>query len=241
MRIALISDIHGNWEALNAVASDIRHFRAEAILCLGDVVGYGADPGACVAWVAGHCRLALRGNHEAALLDPDEAEMMNAYAARAIAWTAEQLPPSQKELISGWPLTASESGSRLVHASPNSPEQFLYLTSQAKYRKAFSAFGEKICFFGHTHMAQIAEWNPTNRRLEIIPAGRFSLRPECRYLINIGSVGQPRDGDPRSRWVLWEGNDIEYHWVEYPVEAAQRKIIEAGLPELLAVRLKYGN
>jgi diadenosine tetraphosphatase ApaH/serine/threonine PP2A family protein phosphatase len=247
MRVALISDIHANWEALSAVADDIRNQQAESVACLGDVIGYGADPSGCLIWAREHCRQVMRGNHEAALLDVREQEPMNPVAKEAIVWTAAHIRKEDLPWVCTWPLTALEGSGRLVHGSPDHPELFNYLTSRYHFINSFSAFSESVCFYGHTHHPLAAEWDPAGKGLKLLPPGPLAFKPGCRYLVNVGSVGQPRDGDPRACWVLWDDGSgqetmhLEFRRVGYDLQKAQKKILEAGLPEILADRLSYGR
>lgn len=247
MRFALISDIHANWEALSAVADDIRQHQAEEVVCLGDVVGYGADPVGCLTWVAEHCRGIVRGNHEAALLDEHEREQMNPVAAEAIVWTASQVRDKHMEMVNAWPWTILWQDHRLIHSSPEHPERFYYLIHRRDFLNSFRAFSEKMAFYGHTHLPLVAEWNPVSQALAFMPPTELDTKPGRRYLVNVGSVGQPRDGDPRACWVLAEGEPgresvhLTFRRVDYDCRKAGIKIVEAGLPEILAARLGYGK
>jgi predicted phosphodiesterase len=242
MRIAVISDIHGNREALEAVLADIRAAGADAVYCLGDVVGYGAEPKACLDLVRSVCRLLVRGNHEEALLREDWRREMNSPAAQALAWTRGQLSDHDLKDLAAWPLVRAGEDARLVHASPDQPLKFNYLVSRLDCEAAFGAFSEKICFFGHTHVPQVAE-EIMPGTLRILPPGEIALDPRHRYLVNVGSVGQPRDGNPHARWVLVEDQPprLLYQAVSYNIPQTQAKIRQAGLPDILATRLSLGK
>jgi len=253
MTIAVLSDIHGNLESWHAVLEDIQSFNVDDIYCLGDVIGYGADPYACIASVQKNCSIILQGNHENALLNPVEQSHMNSVAQTAITWTAQQLPEKVIETISSWPLVKVGTDARLVHGSPDEPLAFHYITYRMDVENAFRAFSEKVCFYGHTHWPAVAEEIVSNTSRVIKLAPRMlskqkeeqviSLDEKTRYLISVGSVGQPRDGDARARWVLVKSDPSAaiFRYVPYDIEKAQQKILKAGLPEILAERLKYGK
>lgn len=242
MRMAVISDIHGNLEALQAVLADIRATGADAVYCLGDVVGYGADPRACLDLVRAQCALTVRGNHEEALLHIAGRQDMSSPAEQALVWTRQQLSDEDLLACAAWPLVLVGVDARLVHASPDEPLKFRYLFSRFDCESAFGVFPEKICLVGHTHLPLLAE--------EIVPgvlrtytAGEIELNTKNRYLINVGSVGQPRDGNPQARWVLVEDHPprVVFKAVSYNIAQAQAKIRQAGLPESLADRLALGR
>ncbi len=241
MRVAVISDVHGNLEALEAVLADIRRTGVDEIYCLGDVVGYGADPVGCLERLQRTCGLILRGNHEEAILDPAQIQHMNASAAEALRWTRRQLAPAHVAEIRSWPLVRVGSEARLVHASPDEPLRFNYILNRLDLENAFRAFAEKICFCGHTHTPLVAE-EVVSGVIRLTQERDFSPDPACRLLVNVGSVGQPRDGDPRSRWVLVsdQPDRITFKTTAYDVELAHSKILKAGLPVCLADRLKNG-
>lgn len=252
MRVAVVADIHANWEALSAVWKDLQQQAPEAVYCLGDVVGYGADPQACWEWTQSHCQVRLRGNHEEAVLHPEREAGMNAAAAAAIRWTREHLSAPALADLDTWPLVATGADARLVHGSPLEPLAFHYIASRWDAENAFQYFGEHACFVGHTHVSGVVE--------EIIPGalrvhpvlgapgpepvrGSLDLEADKRYLINAGSVGQPRNGDPRAQWLLVKDTPpcLEFRAVPYDVALAQKKILAAGLPKILAERLSLGK
>jgi predicted phosphodiesterase len=242
MRIAVISDIHGNLAALQAVLEDIQNTGVDAVYCLGDVVGYGAEPRACLDLVRAHCALCVRGNHEEALLQETWRLEMNSPAAQALTWTRAQLSEADFQEIAAWPLVRVGADARLVHASPDDPLRFRYLVSRLDCEIAFETFAEKLCFFGHTHIPlAIEEVVPGVVRTLSGPV--IELDIQHRYLINVGSVGQPRDGNAQSRWVLVEDQPprLVYKFVSYNIALTQTKIRQAGLPEILASRLILGK
>ncbi len=252
MRVAVIADVHGNLEALEAVLADIRDTGVDAVYCLGDVIGYGADPAACLDLVCEHCEILLQGNHEDALLQPAHIAAMNPVAAVAERWTQTRLTGAQRERIAQWPLVKVGADARLVHGSPDEPLRFHYLQHRWNLENAFRAFSETICFFGHTHVpAAAAEIVPGVVQSISLPSystdrvglRHLALEPGNRYVVNGGSVGQPRDNDPRAKWLLVREKppELEFRALSYDIAVSQKKILSAGLPEFLASRLEYGQ
>jgi len=242
MKIALISDIHGNLEALTEVLSDIEKQKVDKIYCLGDVLGYGSDPVACLHLIEKHCDIKLIGNHEYAVLGLVSTDNYNTAARTAADWTRDQLTDVELALISDYEMMRSVENITLVHASPNEPDRWHYLLTPDIASRAFGGFDDRICFHGHTHVptifVELAEGLP-----RVIAGHSFLPGEDNRYLINIGSVGQPRDNDPRACYVTFETEEyeVEYHRVEYDIAAAQSKMAQADLPEMLINRLSFGR
>ena len=247
---AIISDVHGNLEALQAVLKDIAQHPIEAIYCLGDIVGYGPNPRECLELVMSKCARTLLGNHDqAALFDPPN---FNKNAERAILWTRSQLEtpaPSRQAMEKRWeflgelPRTHREENTLFVHGSPRNPvNEYIFPEDIYNQRKMEAIFRlvEKRCFQGHTHVPGVftealAFFSPDE--IDYVYRGDGS-----RLLCNVGSVGQPRDGDWRACYVLLDGDSIRYRRVEYDVETTISKIRE--VPELdnsLADRLRQGR
>lgn len=241
MTIVLISDIHANLEALEAVLAVVDARRPDRIVCLGDVVGYGASPNECLDLVRRRCGLVLLGNHDAAASGGPEAARFNIYARVAAEWTAKTLTRENREFLQKLPLTATESGYFCVHASPATPRDWEYLLDRFDAEPQFAYFTEPVCFIGHTHQPAAFLADPGGAR-QLALAG-LKLDPSRRYILNVGSVGQPRDHDPRACFVVFHdaSGEVEYVRVPYDVEAAQAKIRAAHLPEVLATRLATGE
>ncbi|RKX71013.1 metallophosphoesterase [candidate division WOR-3 bacterium] len=233
--IALISDIHSNLEALNRVMEEIDRLGVERIWCLGDVVGYGADPNRCCEIVRERCELVIAGNHDWAVLDKTDITYFNPVAKEAVLWTRRELSGENREFLDRLGLKLKADQYLLVHSSPSRPEEWLYLFEREQFEEEFQAFGEPVCFIGHSHVPVIVD-----DELKIYGTG-VNVEPNHRYIINIGSVGQPRDGDPRASFATIEGDRIEIRRLEYDIETAQEKIRKAGLPEFLAERLAAGR
>lgn len=240
MRYAVLSDIHGNLEALRAVLADAAQ-HADDILCLGDVVGYGADPGPCVDLVGARARAVVAGNHERAVTGRLDLTWFNRYARAAAEWTREQVDSDCAAYLDALPLAAEVEDATLVHASPHHPEEWEYLLTSEDGLAAFEAFATRLCFVGHSHvpaMWSLGSSGPDYERGDVdvtLDAGR-------RYIVNVGSVGQPRDRDPRAAYALWdvEARHVHVRRVAYDVTAARAKIEAAGLPRFLADRLAAG-
>lgn len=238
MKIALLSDVHANLEALEVVFEALDE-RADvaAVYCLGDVVGYGADAADCLEAVRARCDGVVRGNHDDAVAREEGVEALPKDGQAAARHNRRQLSEEQRAYLSDRPLqlTAQHAGCRLrfVHASPDRPAAWTRLDSYRAAKAQFDAFDEAICFVGHTHRPAVMA-----DRL-----GVLSVREGHRYLINPGSVGQPRDGTPRPSFGLFDPEAFSYENVRLPynAERAAEKVRAAGLPERLAERLLRGK
>ncbi len=232
MRLAIISDIHANLEALQQVLEDIRRQQADRIVCLGDIVGYGADPVACIELVREQASMCVLGNHDAALFTDSQRAYFNPHALEAVRWTAEQLGADHRDYLRGLPYRISSDHMLFLHATPRAPEEWDYIFSGMEARMQARHFYERLCFIGHSHIPGVYP----------LDADVVEYDPEHRFMINVGSVGQPRDGNWRSSYGLLDtvAGSYENRRVEYDVEAAAAKIIAHKLPSRLAERLKVG-
>jgi len=240
MRTLVLSDIHGNKEALDAVIADAGV--VDQIWCLGDIVGYGPEPAACLAWVRAHCDIVLSGNHDYAAFEPSVVRDFNPNAARAADWTRAQLSPEEVAYLRSLPSLIEAAGVTLAHASPADPI-WTYILSVIDARDAFSAFSGALCFVGHTHVAACyAEAEGVIEHLSFVNDEPFSL-VGGRFIINPGSVGQPRDRDPRAAYLWYDDASESVVWkrVAYDIGCVQTKILAAGLPDRLASRLALGQ
>lgn len=241
MRYAVLSDIHGNLEALQAVLDDAAA-RTDALLCLGDVVGYGPDPERCLDAVAARAVAMVGGNHEHAVAGRLSLDWFNPYARAAAEWTSERLDDDQRGYLGDLPLVVEIADATIVHASPARPEEWHYLVEAEDGFEAFPAFTSRLCFVGHSHRPAV--WSLGSSGPEYAPGG-IDVRLEAgrRYIVNVGSVGQPRDRDPRAAYVVWdiEARRIEGRRVAYDMSATRQKIVQAGLPTFLADRLRVGT
>lgn len=227
MRYAIISDIHGNLEALQAALEHIETLDVEGIVCLGDVVGYGPDPNECIELIRTHCMETVKGNHDAAAIDLMETMSMNKLAREAAIWTHERLDPASKEFLMQLPLKTTIENATLVHASPHEPEQWHYIMSNLDAEIAFRHFDTAVCFIGHSHRPGIFSKNSTEVK---------------KRIINVGSIGQPRDRDPKLSFGVFDTDTLGYENIRlsYSVETTADKMFSAGLPSELAERLFYG-
>lgn len=242
MRIALISDIHGNLEAFETVLKDIDTQRVDCIHSLGDVIGYGCDPVGCLDLVAEHCRIKLMGNHEYAAIGVLATEAMNVNARQSILWTISQLSDREISFIAGFEMQAEQDDRLLVHASPFEPEEWHYVLSPHEAAEALDNSTHRLIFHGHTHLPVIY-CRPPVGRIRMIAAHDFDPDETARYLINVGSVGQPRDNDPRACYAIYDCSErtVNFRRVEYDIRAAQAKMCRAELPQVLIDRLQAGR
>ena len=241
MRIALLSDIHSNLEALEAVLAECGRQGAEAIYCLGDIVGYGASPNECVQRIRERAAVCLAGNHDHAAVNLLDAGGFNEDARRAVSWTARALTPESAAYLRALPMTHRSRDVLYVHAAPSEPEAWDYILRLEDARYEFEQAPARLCFFGHTHR-QVA-FVQRDGHVGIVDAVEFGAADGARYLVNVGSVGQPRDGDPRAAFTLYleENETVRFIRVEYDIQKAAQRIAEAGLPDLLAYRLLLGR
>jgi diadenosine tetraphosphatase ApaH/serine/threonine PP2A family protein phosphatase len=245
MKAGIISDIHGNLEALLAVERELNKLGVDEVWCLGDVVGYGPNPNECVAKVQEMCRqpsgelVIVFGNHDEASLGGD-ISFFNPRAQTAALWTRSELSAESEEFLGSLPLSLERSGALLVHASPYEPGLWHYIMGIHDAAHAFDHFDHRICFVGHSHYPLVAELDGTVIR--VVEDLEIKLQKKNRYLVNVGSVGQPRDRDPRACFVVYQPEKglVTFCRAEYDVAACQEKILKAGLPAMLAERLEIG-
>ncbi len=243
MTYLIISDIHANWEALSAVLRDVEG-EYESVVCCGDIVGYGADPNAVTEWVRSHAAISIRGNHDRACAALTGIDWFNPVAQAATRWTHESLTEENRTWLKELPQgPAAVDDFQIVHGSPLNEDE--YLLGVAEVSEAFAYDDAPLTFFGHTHVQCVFEHTRLRTRRWSPPElGRFAeIRDTSSYLINPGSVGQPRDGDPRAAFALFNPKEriLQLRRVAYDVETAQRKIRNANLPAALAQRLSLGN
>jgi diadenosine tetraphosphatase ApaH/serine/threonine PP2A family protein phosphatase len=235
----ILSDIHGNREALEAVLAAV-HGRYDRILCLGDLVDYGADPNAVVEWARANLTAIVRGNHDKACAGLESFEHYNPAARASAAWTRSVLTPANIEYLEKLPRgPLRHENFDLVHGSPLEEDEYLITLEDAAPMRA--CVDTPVTFFGHTHV-QGGFLLARGGVKRIVPRWTLQLEPEHFYLINPGSVGQPRDRDPRAAYALYSPRErvVEYGRVPYDVAGAAAKIRAAGLPDWLAARLRDG-
>lgn len=243
MRYAIISDVHANLEALKVVLEDIGARRPDATLCLGDFVGYGPDPVPCVDQLRPLLQGAVVGNHDLAALGKLDISFFNYLAQAAILWTRERLTDPVRQYLDNLPQKFAPNGFLAVHGSVRDPvEEYIFDADTAQ--ASFDAAAFRLCVVGHTHVpAVFVHAGDAVTAAPLLPENPVELDPARRYILNAGSVGQPRDGDPRAAylWLDEEAHAATLIRLEYPLELTQGKMIAAGLPTMLAERLAYGR
>lgn len=241
MRVGIISDVHSNLAALEQVLRTITRLRCDEIICLGDAVGYGPQPNECVAAIASHAAVAILGNHDDAVLGRTDPVHFNALAYDALLWTRRNLSAAARQRLESYLLTSRRDGFLYLHASARGPQSWEYILDRAEARSCFRFFAEQICFIGHSHIPGGFVCDSEGHVAPLLPA-RLELREECRYIINAGSVGQPRDHDPRACFLLLdqEAGTVEFHRVTYDIVRTQMLMRAAHLPGYLARRLEVG-
>jgi len=241
MRVAVISDIHGNHHALQAVMDDLGRDPADAIWCLGDLVGYGPRPNECCATVAESAAICLVGNHDLGVTGRIDLEDFSPDAAAAAEWSREVLTSEARRYLERGVTSTTADRAELFHASPRDPVWEYILTDEAA-RAAMELTSAPVVLVGHSHVAFAYGGNGRHLGESLAPADTEVDLAGGRWLLNPGSVGQPRDGDPRAAYVVldFDHNRARFHRVQYPVERTQEEILDAGLPETLAGRLAFG-
>ena len=237
---AVISDAHSNAEALRSVLEDIKERQIQDIFFLGDAVGYGPEPNECVEFLHAECRIMIAGNHDWGVLGLTDPASFNENARIALAWTRGVLTADNNEILRTAPLKAEISGMHitLVHAAPCEPEKWHYLLTLSDAEINFKYMHTDICFIGHSHRPFIIEMSSSG---ELKTNKQEMLKKKgCRYIVNAGSIGQPRDGDPRACYAVVDDNRIELVRVDYDIKATQKRMRDAGLPGLLIERLSFG-
>ena len=241
MRWGIFCDIHGNLEALDAVLAALARERIDRYLCLGDIVGYGADPAECIAQIQRLNLVTLAGNHDWAVVGLFDIAYFNPAAKAALLWTRQNLTYEDKEFLKNLDLIYWEEELTLVHASLQNPGQFEYILDISSAARTFELLRTRVCSIGHSHAPLIFIKEGENYTSTF--QTKIKLEASRTYIVNAGSVGQPRDADPRASYVVYDSKskEIEIKRVPYDVQKAQEKIIKAGLPRMLAERLTAGR
>ncbi|MFC1981576.1 metallophosphoesterase family protein [Chloroflexota bacterium] len=242
MRYAIIADIHANLAAFTAVLDDIvQRGGVKAVWCLGDVVGYGPDPRQCIELLRQCNHVCVAGNHDLAAIGKIETSYFNPGAAAACHWTAEQLSPQDMEYLEDLPLVIEKDDFTLVHGSPREPV-WEYILSPSVAGENFAFLKSKFCLVGHSHMPLVFKQDEDDYHAAKFRPETWLALGEYRLIINPGGVGQPRDGDPRASYAIYdsEASMIRLYRIAYDIEATQSKMMEAGLPIRLVSRLKHG-
>lgn len=241
MRFAVLSDIHANLDALEAVLADLAPLNLEAVYSLGDTIGYGAQPDEVVARLATEGIPSVLGNHELAVLQPAELEWFNPIARESLERTMDMLSEASRARIREFPRFAVHHGCRMVHGfPPDSPIIYQFQVSREEIRALAAALPERLCFTGHTHFPEIITCAAGEVQRQDFPPEVQALDPEGFHIVNVGSVGQPRDGSNTAKYAVCDtaAGTVEMRHVPYDVESAVAKILEAGLPPAHALRLR---
>jgi predicted phosphodiesterase len=243
VRYALITDIHGNLEALDKVIQRIETEHCDKILCLGDVVGYGPFPNECLVRVKERVDGVIVGNHDAAAIAMTDTLDFNENAEKAIIWTRRQLSSASQDYLSHFLVSITENDAMFIHASPHNPTQWNYILTDKDIQEAFSALNQKICFFGHTHYPIGYRLDSNLSNFTFLYGNEIVFEKGARYLVNVGSVGQPRDGNPLAAFGIYDSDNGRYHHVrvEYDVQKTQIAMEKFHLPRFLIQRLQWGQ
>jgi predicted phosphodiesterase len=239
LKLGFIADIHSNVEALDAVLSVLEKENVDRTICLGDVVGYGPDPNACVEKILKSADVVIAGNHDRAAVGMAPLEHFNDDARTAIEWTREALVSPSSEILAGLPLVYEEDDMLAVHATPNEPAKWHYLFSEAEIIANLEALTLPYCFIGHSHVPVVFVLN-ADHGVQIQSAEEVRFEAGKKFLINVGSVGQPRDGDPRAAVGILHDGRFFLKRVQYDVERVQQKMQKLSLPRRLIERLSKG-
>lgn len=241
MKIAILSDIHSNLEALESVLKEIDQVKPDRIFFLGDAVGYGPDPNACVEKIFDTSDKVIAGNHDHGVLGLTDIECFNPFARQAILWNRSILTRENTERLSSMPLTAQEDDLFLVHATPEKPEEWGYIYSPQDTELQYEYFQSSACFIGHTHSPSLyfSDGDEFGETRETV----LTFREGFRYIVNVGSVGQPRDRNPDAGYVLFdtETKKLSFNRVRYNFRITQEKMRAVNLPEYLINRLESGT
>lgn len=241
MRYGIISDIHSNLEALKRVLDQLKDESIDRYICLGDIVGYAANPNECADMVREVTDLVIAGNHDYAAIGLTDISFFNPVAAQAAIWTGKALSPDNTNYLKNLRLSFALEDLLFVHSSPSNPELWHYILSLNDAKQEFSLFRERICFLGHTHYP--VTFTERSGKYGVIEDPSFRIQEDYRYIVNVGSVGQPRDLDPRASYAIYDPDQrvVEIKRLPYEIEVTQDRIRKAGLPEFLAQRLELGR
>ncbi len=240
MKFAIIADIHGNLEAFQTVLADIKEQKCTHYACVGDVVGYGPNPKECLKIVRDLGMPCVKGNHDEYCSIDEQLDGFNPHAAEAVNWTRLQLTPDERQWLRELKYFRMVTSFSMVHATLDGPQRWGYVFDKLAAAASFTYQNTGVCFFGHTHVP-VAFIRDT-----VVRGGtysKFKVDPAKKYFVNVGSVGQPRDNNPKAAYVVYDVDEgtIELRRLDYDIAAVQKKILEAGLPARLAERLAYGR
>ncbi|MBU4377220.1 MAG: metallophosphatase family protein [Candidatus Omnitrophica bacterium] len=241
MRYGIFSDVHSNGEAFQTVITSLKEENIDIYICIGDIVGYGAEPSDCIDLTRKITDKVVAGNHDWASAGILTTSYFNDFAKEAIEWTSKRLVVEEKEYLKALSLVYEDENITAVHGSLNEPEEFHYILDTSQALATFGLMKGELCFIGHSHLPLICAKG--RKGVAFLPESEVKIEKGARYIINVGSVGQPRDGDPRASYAVFdtEKSYAEIKRAPYDVKKAAKKIIDAGLPPVLAARLNEGR
>lgn len=242
MRYGIFSDVHSNSQALDAVIEAFKLERIDRYFCVGDVVGYGANPKECIEKVKALALISVAGNHDWASVDLFSADYFNPAAKEAVFWTKRNLDDNSRYFLESLKLVYKNEDLILVHGTLENPQDFNYLVDDSSAWSTFRLMETEICFVGHSHIAGIF-FKDKDGWIYYRQGGSIEIKAENKYIVNVGSVGQPRDRNPDAAYCIYdsEKKEIQLKRIKYDIQAARKKIIEAGLPRFLGDRLTIGK
>lgn len=241
MRCAVLSDVHANIEALEAVLRDIDRKKIDDIIFLGDAVGYGPNPNECIDLLGGRCKILLAGNHDWGTIGLTDVTYFNIYARHALEWTMGVITDKNRKILKSLPLRKEleDEDILFVHSTPKEPEEWHYLLTLWDAEINFRYFNNTFCFLGHSHRPVVIEKIQSGELVTYRESAE--IKKSGRYIINAGSVGQPRDGDPRACYAVIDGEKIDITRVSYDIVSVQDKMKKEHLPDPLIERLLLGR
>jgi predicted phosphodiesterase len=241
MHYAVLSDVHSNLEALDAVLADIQQKKIRDLLFIGDAVGYGPNPNECLNQLAEKCKVLLAGNHDWGAVGLTDISYFNEYARYAVEWTQMVITEENKKVLKSFPITKElrDEDILLVHSTPKEPGEWHYFLTLWDAEINFQYFNNKFCFLGHSHQPFIIEKLPSGELMTYKNTAK--IRKNKRYIINAGSVGQPRDGDPRACYAVINDEEVALMRVSYDIVSVQKKMKKEKLPFALIERLSVGR
>jgi predicted phosphodiesterase len=240
MRIAVISDIHSNMEAFSRVLEDADRSSVDSIFCLGDVIGYGPEPNEAISLIRERNIPTVMGNHELGVAESWYMEQLNPIACKSLQMTIKMLSENSLSFVTGLERFLVAHGARFVHGlPPDSPTTYMLEVPNVKMKNIFGQYKERVCFTGHTHNPELVEFDGAFVVRVLLKRGVTTLDKNRRYIINAGSVGQPRDINNKAKYVIWDTADdsVELKHISYDIGSVADKIIKAGLPSINATRL----
>lgn len=244
MKYFILSDIHGNLEALNTVLEQAELYKPDRVVCLGDVIGYGPNPNECIQRIFKLTHITIMGNHDHAVLGLTDISYFNQYAKIAVLWTRQVLTEENYKILKEYPFKAAEENNLFVHSTPLHPERWDYIFNPLEGQYYLQHLEEQICFIGHSHQPLFFEQDQKGQvSFDRKFAFSLSIREGCKYIVNVGSVGQPRDGNSEASYAIYdtETQHVEVKRLPYDIVLTQKKMQDVNLPAFLIDRLAYGR